>query len=377
MLRAMVFVFVLALGLAALGADVTVVVNGKTVTVPAIEQDGNAFIDVVALLKALGGTATYDPAAHKVVGSLPGQEWLGTSQLPGEDGVLGTLYTMRTGSPLYFNLLRAEYTTSQVVIGQRLFTPKEDQKLLVLHFTVQNPQKNDLNVRHDSLRFMVVDAMNVNHDYVRAWGDEENRQDLNMMLKPAQKVAGYTVIEVPARGVIPKLMVTSGMDNDGPVLRYDLREKVEKLPAPIADPADPSGATALTSVPAQVGTAYPYQAFDITIEKFAYTTDPLNERAPEKDGRYLVVTALLKNKAPTDQNCRLDMVKPTLTGEDGEILRYQGMLLATVDRPIAQMLKPDQEMRVRMYFSVTKGSTARALALKQQLSREYVFEVTE
>jgi len=379
------FLLLLTLSIAALAAGTTVVVNGKTVTVPVMVVDGKAYADVAALMQILGGKATYDAATNKLVVNSTGTATTppttsgggstGTVQLAGDNGVLGNVYSICKGSPLYFSLKSAEYTTKQVVIGNSLTVPKAGEKLLLLHFSVQNPQKTERFVRFDSLRLTAIDAMNVNHECTASWGDADSHQPLEISLKPAQHIDVYTAIAVPAKGIVPKLMVQSPNDTDGPVLRYDLHDKVTALAAPIADPADAAGATALETVPGQAGTAYPYGNFDITVEKFATTTDTLENGAPEDGASFQVVTLLMKNQAPSESFLRWDTITAALTGADGEELKYNSMLFASANRSFEQNVKPGQQVRVRIYFTVPKGSTPKTLALKEGESRTYEFEV--
>jgi len=364
-------------GLAGFAAT-TIIVNGKAVTVSAIEQNGKAFLDIVTLMKLLGGTATYDAQAHKVIITPAAPATAGgaggTVQLPGENGEFGAIYSLRKDNPLNFILKSAEYTTEQVRIGSRSYVPNAEQKMLVLHFSVQNPLKTEYYVRFDSLLFTAVDAMNVNNEYVQDWGDEESRNPLELSLKPAQKVDAYTVIKVPAKGIVPKLMVLPG-ENNGPILRYDLHEKVTGLTAPIADPADPTGATALETVPGTLGALYPYANFDVKVEGFSYSDQPLADEELAEGERYLFITVLMKNNAGEDSYLRWDTVTPLVTDTDGVELNYKDMLTATSNRSLEQNVKKDQEMRVRLCINVPAGSTPVKLALKEGESRTYEFEI--
>ena len=385
MLRALMLGLLLLTGMAAFAAA-TVVLNGKTITVATMEANGKAYVDIVALMKLLGGKATYDAKTHKVVITTPTAAGPavkpptstgapGTVQLAGENGQFGTVYSIRKDTPLYFILKSAEFTTAQVRVGEQIFVPKAEEKLLVLHFSVQNPQKTEQYVRFDSLLFTAVDAMNVNREYVQSWGDAQSRNPVAISLKPAQKIDAYTVIAVPAKGTVPKLMVLPGYEGNGPILRYDLRGKIAGLKAPIADPADPTGATALETVSGTVGDAYPYASFDITVEGFSYSTTPLPEDDLEEGERYLFVTVLMNNKAGIDTYTRWDTVDPVVTDADGAELRYNNMLLATANRSFSQNLKKDQEMRLRLCIKVPAGSTPAMLALKEGESRTYEFAI--
>lgn len=372
-------VIVMALTLfafAAVSAAPTVVVNGKAVAVPMIEKDGKAYVDAAALMKVLGGSAAYDAKAHKVTinskaaapaaqpakPATPGAA--GSVQLPGDNGELGKVYTMRKGNPLYFSLKKAEYSTTRLRIGDTLYVPKANEKLLVLHFTVQNPLKGEEQyVRWDSLAFTAVDAQNTNHEAIEAWGDEEKHESFAMNVKPAQTLAVYTAIMVPAKGVVPKLMVLP--TDDSPVLRFDLRGKVTSLAAPFADPDDTNGATAREIVPAEMGKVYPYDNYDVTVEKIEYTTKALGEYEPAEDTRLGVLTLLVKNQSPADQYFRWDALIPTLTTADGEEMNYRTMLLATANRDVGQNLKPAQEMRVRILFDVPTDAKPELLTIKE------------
>lgn len=366
-------------------ANTTVVLNGKVVSLPVIDAAGKAYVDIVALMQMLGGKATYDAAADKlyISSTAPatagggGGGAPGTAQLAGDNGELGKVYTLGKASPLYFSLKKAEYTVSQVSVGDQTVTPTVDEKLLVLHFTVQNPQKTEQYVRFDSLRFTVVDALNANHEGRNDWGDVQNRAPMAQTLKPAQTVECYTAIAVPAAGEVPKLMVLPSQENDGPVLRYDLRGQVAALPAPVADPADATGATALETVPAQLNAACSLAIFDVTVEKTEYVTTALEGEAPEDGARFLVATLLLKNKSATNTYLRWDAIQPVLTSGDGEELAYKEMLAATANRSIAQDTKAGSELRVRIYFVVPKDVATKTLAIKEGESRTYQFEVPQ
>jgi hypothetical protein len=396
MLRtALICLLTLSLSATCFAAKTTVVLNGKVVAIPMVEAGGHAYLDVAALAKILGWKVTYNAAAHKVMLSTAagaaaptttagghgaagtGSPSSRTVELAGDNGVLGRVYSLRKDTPLHFSLKSAEFTTQQVVVGEHAQFPSAAEKLLVLHFTVQNPSTDERYVRYDSLRFTAVDAMNVNHEGDNVdWGDEQSHQPVRISLKPAQRIDCYTALKVPAKGPIPKLMVLPGSDNDGPVLRYDLRDKVTGLQPPIADPADATGATALDKVPAAAAAAYPLEGFDFTLEGLGWSTaDLLGDGALENGERYLVATVLLQNDCPTEQYARYDMVTPTLISTDNEELKYNDMLLATANRAVRQDVAAGQSMRVRLIFTVPADTTPGTLSVCQGDSRTFVYQV--
>jgi hypothetical protein len=365
------------LAMAAQAANMTIVINGKTISVPTIVQNGKTYLDFGALLKALGSSASFDAKASKlVINVAPGAGAAGTAQLAGDNGEFGKVYTLRKHEPLYFSLVRARYTVEQVLVGDRLIAPKADEKLLVLHFSVQNPGKTDLLVRSDSLRIMAIDQMNVNHPCESVWGDAETQQQVGLLLKPAQKLLIYAVIRVPAKGVVPKLMIQSNHDNDGPVLRYDLRGKVEALPAPYADPADATGATALMEVPAELGGMYPCNDYTVAIEKIEYTTGALEGRVPGPNERYLVATMRVKYVNTFGSALRTDTFRASCLTTDGEELGFKSVLMASDDRRVgASVRQGSPEIRMRMYFVVPKGVTLQTMSIFEDQSRRFVYQI--
>jgi hypothetical protein len=369
MMRVLTLLLLACLALAAFAGTATVTVAGKTVSIPTIEQNGKSYVDIAALMKLLGGKVTIKPSAP-ATGAVTG----GTAQLPGENGQLGAVYTLVKSTPLYFSLKSAEYTVTPVRIGDTLYAPKANEKLLVAHFTVQNPAKTEQFVRWDSLKLTAVDAMNVNRECV-GWGDEENKNSFAMSMKPAQTTKLYAVIIVPAKGVVPKLMVMPPVDGDGGVLRYDLRDKVTRLAEPFADPADKTGATALETVTGKLNTAYPYGNYDVTVEQFSTTKEKLGDIEPEEEGQLFIATVVMKNRNPRDTFTRWDSLLPVLTSTDGDEISYQNMLLATGNRPFAQEIKSGNEVRVRLVFNLPKDITPKTLAIQENESRTFTFEV--
>ncbi|MHB9107431.1 MAG: DUF4352 domain-containing protein [Armatimonadota bacterium] len=376
MFRHLTLCLLLLAGLAAFAAT-NVVVNGKTVDMPVLSSNGKMYIGVADLIRLLGGTVSFDAAANKLVINVGTADAAESAQLAGDNGELNKIYSLVKSNPIHFSLLSAEYTTTPFTIGTNYYVPKADEKLLVLHFTVQNPQDKTNFVRYDRLRITAVDAMNVNHEAVQGWGDEENKGNVALELKPKQKLACYAGIIVPAKGVVPKLMIMPWREGDGPILRYDMRDKINPLPTPFPNPADATGATALEIVPAELGKAYPYANFDMAVEKFNYIDTKIGDTiAPPAGGRFLIVTMLVKNRSPRDAHLRQDFLKPYVTDTDGAEVKYRGMLLATRDANVAQDLKPGAELRVRLFFAVEKGSTPVKMLLNENnKTRDYEFAI--
>jgi len=301
----------------------------------------------------------------------------GTDQMPGQWGEFGKEYTIGGTSPMNFALISAEYSVAQVKIGKEVFCPLASEKFLVLHYTIHNPQKTAQQATFNTLRFTAVGASSDSYKYSEKVAQEKDSKPLNMSLKPAQKIEAYTYIRVAAEGVIPKLIVERGSNN--PVVRFDLRDKIKPLTAPFADPADTTGSTALTEVPAQMDTYYPLGDNDLKVISASYTDQPVVKEKPAKGFRFMVVTVSIKNMDVKERKVGWKTFNPKLVAEDGEELKWKEALVHAT-RPEALIdvtAKPGQELQARFYFQVRTDTPAKTLSIREgSKGRVYVFDVS-
>ncbi|WP_019587628.1 DUF4352 domain-containing protein [Deinococcus apachensis] len=327
------------------------------------------------LLTAL--TLALIPVAHAATSTStrPAQPVVqGTRQLDGQNAKVGQTFTLGKGSPLNFTLKSAEYSTRRVVIGGNVYYPKADEKLLILHYTVQNPQKTAARYYWADLKFTAVDAQDRNHEFIEAVAREGTTDKLEVNLKPAQKVDVMTVIVVPAAGPVPKLIVQR--ESGTPVLRYDLRTQTKGLLAPFADTADKSGATALAQVPAAKGKFVSLKWYDVRLDEAKFTTEALGGQAPGAGKRYLTATFTLKNNLGRDTTFAWSDLKPTLKDADGERVEYnQTMLKASRDEKAGGALPKGEEARVRFYFELPENVAGDSVLLTDESGRTFVFDV--
>ncbi|MBI5831658.1 MAG: hypothetical protein HZB16_05010 [Armatimonadetes bacterium] len=61
-------------------------------------------------------------------------------EMPGQWGEVGKDYIMGKGHRLRFRLVSMEYRVDPVCIGKQAFAPKADEKLLVVHYVLQNAE---------------------------------------------------------------------------------------------------------------------------------------------------------------------------------------------------------------------------------------------
>lgn len=318
------------------------------------------------------------PAFAQTPGATPSRAVQGTTQLAGDVGVIGKPFTIGKGAnALNFTLTSAEFSVARVTIGDNVYTPKADEKLLVLRYTVHNPQKVDKTYAWNTLKFTVVDARNVNHVHDNYVGRDGTSNVLDIALKPAQKIGAYAVIAVPAAGPVPKLIVSA--DDQQGVVRYDLRGKVKTLAAPFADPADTTKVTALEAVPMNAGAYGPLGYFDVKLDSVALV-DRINGEALENGERALVAVFSLRHGAAKTAGARSwnwDTFRIELRDADGEVTAYDDYLLkATRDEHADGTLKPGEEARFRVYFKLAQGVRGRSISVAEGESRTLVFDVS-
>jgi hypothetical protein len=300
------------------------------------------------------------------------------TQMAGDNGQIGQNYMIGgKGDELVFTLTGAEYIVSRVQVGvdnPDQAIPKGDEKVLLLRYSVQNPQKSDIDFNRESFVITAVDAKDINH-VASFVGRQGTNEPVGLQLKPAQKLDVFTAITVPATGPVPKLIIQRGSGT--PVLRYDLKGKVKPLAAPFADPKDASGATARPEVTGAIGTFYPIQSFDARLDGTGYTTGPIEGQEVEEGKRFFTATITLKNPTISPLEYAAGALKAELILASGEKVEVSATLLrANRDEPASGTLKTGETVTVRLFAQIPTSDNPKTLRLQEtEESRIYVFDV--
>lgn len=350
-------------------------IGGNAVSLPSVQQGGQLYVDAAAFAKALGYTLTFDKTKNTYVlqAQTPAGP-TGSGQLAGGVGQPGQPYSITNNYAGQFNftLTRAEFVATRVNIGQQSYSPAADQKLLVLHYSVQNASKDEQRYYLSSFKFTVVDDQNVNRQNVDAVGQEGGNASLDIRLKPAQKVDAYTVIALPAASSAPKLLVQG--DNDT-VIRYDLHGLVTPLAVPYADPKNSQAARA--AVPATPGAYFQVGALDVRLDAATLGSTAIAGTAPDAGHRYLTLTLSIRNGTPVSQRLSYNNLLPALQLASGDRVNWnQNVLKAGSDDPLDVRLNPGEEARARLYFEVPTGDAPKTLRLTQETSRPIDYDVS-
>ena len=288
----------------------------------------------------------------------------GTTQMAGDNGKIGVTYTLGKGiDAINFTLLRAEYVT-RVVTRDRIFIANEDEKLLVLHYTAQNPNARESSFNWSALRFTAVDSENVNREGVGLAGKEGTPDIYALSLKPGQKIDVFTLLKLPASATIPKLIVQR--HSTLPVLRLYLKpEDIKGLPAPFGDPADANGAIARADVPGEKDIYYPHNDLDVKVVDAKYEPGNLDNLRPTAGNQFYIVTVSLKNATTRPMRLGWPIVDSKLKTVDGETINRKGLIMPRRTDSLTGELEPGEEFTARFYYQIPKDAQVAKVSIWQ------------
>lgn len=294
---------------------------------------------------------------------------LGTNQMAGDNGKFGTTYTIGQRNPINITLTDAKFSVERFNVGTRSYAPAKDEKLLILTFTVHNPNPAITHYDGSTLKFTAVDQENENREGSGQVGRKDGGDSLSIDLKPAQKIECQTVIVVPAKGTVPKLIVQH--ESGGAVLRYDLRTTLKPLPAPYAG----QGMDALEEVQADKGQMLPLMAFDAKFLSTEFVEKRFGPATIPDDKVFFFPKFTVKKQSASGDPLRLTVQAVT---EDGD--RYTSQMIAkgSVEEHAASYVEPGQELNVRLMVIVPKKAKIKQVRLWEvegKTSRVYVFPV--
>jgi len=360
----------------------TIVVNSKKAVVPALMSNGKAFVAALATAKALGASVAYDKAAKLLTITTITQTPMvkGITQLAGDNARFGQTFTLNEATPVNVTLRGAEYAVTGLRFGDTTVFPKLEEKLLVVHYTLQNPNANELTINWATLRFTAVDAENMNYEYVEYVGEEQTKEKIGMALKPGQKIDVYTAIVVPASKAIPKLMV---LPPTGKVLRYDLNldeNTVKGLPAPYGDPKDPTGAVAVSDIPAEMGKPGIYGRYRITLKSAEYSiagqvfgNDVI---FPKQDEKLLVLHYTIQNADSTKADLNWSTIRATAIDAGNANYGYVEYIGVESDHEkVGADLAPGQSLDVYSGIIVPAAKPMRQIKLQADGWRALVYDL--
>jgi hypothetical protein len=186
-----------------------------------------------------------------------------------------------------------------------------------------------------------------------------------MRLKPGQKVECFGAVLLPNDAITAKIIVKGSQPETGVLRYYKEKFKISPMQAPYADPKDPTGATALDVIPAQIGTFYTLKYLAYRVDSLAYSPKVNDDTDPEENKRYFVATVTLKNIGVNPWSVGWGEHNGTkvITDQDEEVTSYEYLLPKAGRTSDYMELQPDKERTVRFCFQISNDSNAKTLIL--------------
>lgn len=274
---------------------------------------------------------------------------LGTVQMPGDNGKVGTIYQLGPKTTeLHFTLDSATIATRYKAGDTNILAGKAE-RLLILGYTVHNPLKTEQAADSRSFKFTVVSPDDKNTEFSGAVYEPVKRTAITQMLKPAQKVKLNAVIPIFANGPVTKLIVARGA---GKVLRYDLRESMVKTTSVFST----DGISIEDQANVELAKPFEFAGFDVEIQEAKEATEPVGSYAPSASSGVYYVTVKFSNPLAKPLSVGWQYFKPELTDENGEKVHWPSdMVSMSSGKTLGQDVDADGSIRARYVFTGAKG----------------------
>ncbi|AZI42996.1 hypothetical protein EHF33_09795 [Deinococcus psychrotolerans] len=289
----------------------------------------------------------------------------GTQQLAGGSAVVGKTYTLFLGTTdaINYTIRKAEYSVGHFYKGDEDDIRPEGEKALILHLTIQNPQKVELGISGNSIRFTGVDSKNQSVAGDGAWFAEATHSEVHLQLKPGQKIDVYTRIVLAGDVSLPRLIVD---DANSKVWRYDLKGQVAPLAAPFANPSVKDGSAALDEVPGKAGVFYP-AVLDVRVDKVDVPASQPDGMDVGSNQKVVVVYLTFHNANLVPQSMvpgAAYSFRASLLDQDGISVDYQHLYLGSRDKELGGDLPAGKDAGVRVLFAVDKDVVPTTVKLR-------------
>jgi len=345
--------------------------------VPWFRVGASLAVGAILALNAIGTTPTHRQQ----------NQTKGTAQMAGGLGQFGVTYTLTTTDqygPVNFTLVSANYSVERVSMKPNENTaPSANQKLLIIHYRLKNPNKGDLYYSGRGL-FQAVDS---NNNLIDDIGESRRDSDIKVLdatMKPGQGLDDlFTCIILPAEANVTKLILKMGKPGTKEmVTRFQLATKpnlIKPLAAPFADPADKTGATALQTIPGTIGATYPAGLYDVSLASTFLAPGPIGNLTADDGNQFLVATVTATNKTTFALNFD-GSLNFTLKTDDGKIVDFTAFKAKSDARFESQSLDPGESATMRCVIQVPKAASLKTLTVAEpvnnSLSRAYVYDVS-
>lgn len=311
------------------------------------------------------------PASAQVLGAPPVQQ---TSAPEAPQRLeFGTAYQVSTRPPLRFTLERASYALGWTQHYQAASAVADaSQKMLVLHFTVENTGDRDLEFREGTLKYQAIDEQGIAHErpstmHVRAAGSTTaaeggTQRAERTILKPGVRLPLYTAILVPKELRVPRLIVSLAQPR-ATELSFDLGGKIAPLP-PAFQRQHPD--LVRDEIEAGPGQFLAGTSLDVRVDRTTTSTDPaLVGRSLRAGTQWVVVDMTVRNRSASVQNISAGSFRESRL-VDAVDVRHAPLLTLHPDRPgeWRPAVDPGRTESFRLVFQVPEGGSPSHLRLQ-------------
>ena len=326
----------------------------------------------------------------------------GQGQVAGGDGVFGTTYTLNDG--LNFQIISARYSV-EPYNAYETDIARTDEKFLILTVSIKNTNTSDMFTGGEE--FTVVDEKEQNYQGHNYRLNSLGIGGFGPNLKPGQGI-GQTpaadeltvAIKVPAKARISKIILNNGRKTvtGEKVVRFfvaDLATKardgqdgnpknvIKPLPEEVRDPADKTGATALTEGIAKIGQSVATGYFAVSLDSVTLSaTEKLNGNPPAEGKQFAIATVTVKSlygKKITLFEMGPDQF-PLLKDTDGEkyhIVPDSSFRKSKRDEQADNGLEmaTGESYTIRYYFEIPKDAKLKTITFGMESGHHYTADL--
>jgi len=284
-----------------------------------------------------------------------------TAQKPTDECQIGKTYSIGTLDPLNLTVNSVEYSAERTKIGGKYDWTGSDEKLVTMHYTLQNPSASDIRVGTVSIDWTLVDSNSVNYDLDGYVSVEGTGDTLDQSLSSGQSVKCLACFRIPAKGQATRLSAAAHGEKVG-TAGYNLDGKVGALTARYADPGDPSGSTRRDVETGKIGEFYQVRDYDIKVDSLELSTKPILDWELPQDQAFLLMTVEYKNFS--DGSSMLSGNNIEVVDQDGEVYYTKSTLALATSRIISPSPEPEATAKFRLAFRVPKNVKLRSINMK-------------
>jgi hypothetical protein len=279
--------------------------------------------------------------------------------LAGDNGQMGKVYSLgRQADALHFTLESARFALRAEMLHDTILA-KAGQKLLILRIAVQNPRRRDALLHYTTFSFTVVAPDDKNIEWKGKLYHPGRFDEFNTTLKPAQKVRALVVIPIHGIGPVNKLIVRKGSAT--PLLRYDLRGKVEPLTGPFASN---DGVDALDTATVEGNGSFPFGAWDMNFIRVV-KLEKAGPYKPKPGEKLYGIVMGFSNHTRRKTLINYTLYAPGLASANNQELKWERcLLLEDSFKPLAKTLAPGSSATGMYLFSGPGEADPTALTLR-------------